>query len=69
MEDIVEDKDPNIKDYSVFKEYEDVFGEMPGFPPSRDIDFSIELMHGATLMSNNPYRMSTLELKELQMQL
>ena len=36
---------------------------------SRDIDFSINLMPGATPVSKAPYRMSTLELKELQLQL
>jgi hypothetical protein len=46
-----------------------VFGEFPGFPPNRDIYFSIELMLGASPMSNTPYRMSTLVLKELHMQL
>jgi hypothetical protein len=37
--------------------------------PQRDIDFSINLMPGATPVSKTPYRMSTPELKELQMQL
>jgi hypothetical protein len=60
---------PNIEDYEVLKEFEDVFKEMPGFPPKRDIEFSINLIPGATLVSKTPYRMSTLELKELQMQL
>jgi hypothetical protein len=46
-----------------------VFGGMLRFPPKRDIDFSIDLMHGATPVSKNPYRMSTLNLKESQMQL
>jgi hypothetical protein len=37
-----------LKIYPVLKEYEDVFGEFPGFPPKRDIDFSIDLMPGAS---------------------
>ena len=69
MEVTPKDKVPNIEDYVVLKEFEDVFKEIPGLPPKRDIDFSTNLMHGATPLSNTPYRMSTTELKELQMQL
>jgi hypothetical protein len=32
---------------------------MPGLPPRRDIEFSIELVPGAVLMCRTPYRMST----------
>jgi hypothetical protein len=46
-----------------------VFKEVLGLPPKRDIDFSINLMPGATPVSKTPYMMSTPELKELQMQL
>jgi hypothetical protein len=59
----------NIEDYAVLKEFEDVFKEISGLPPKRDIDLSINLMLGAAPVSKTPYRMSTLELKELQMQL
>jgi hypothetical protein len=38
-------------------------------PPKRDIDISIDLVLGVSPVSNNPYRMSTPQLKELQMQL
>jgi hypothetical protein len=40
-----------------------------GLPLKRDIDFSINLMHGETPVSKTPYRMSTPEPKELHMQL
>ena len=46
-----------------------MFKEVPRLPPKRDIDFSINLMLGVASVSNTPYKMSTLELKELQMQL
>ena len=59
----------NIKDCAILKEFEDVFKEIPGLPPKRDIDFSINLIPGAAPVSKTPYRMNTLELKELQMQL
>jgi hypothetical protein len=40
-----------------------------GLPPKRDINFSIDLVPGASPTSKIPYRMGTPELKELQMQL
>jgi hypothetical protein len=46
-----------------------VFKEIPGLPHKRDIDFSIHLMHGAAPVSKTPQRMSTPEMKELQMHL
>jgi hypothetical protein len=58
MEETPKDKVPNIEDYTVLKEFEDVFKEILGFPPKR-----------IAPVSNTPYRMSTPELKELQMQL
>ena len=42
---------------------------MSGFPPKRDIDFTIDLVPGAVPVSKDPYRMSTPELVELKMQL
>jgi hypothetical protein len=69
MEETPKDKVSNIEYYAVLKEFEDVFKEIPGLPPKRDIDFSINLMPGATPVSKTPYRMSTPDLKELQMQL
>jgi hypothetical protein len=69
MEEAPKDKVPSVEDCAVLKEFEDVFKEIPGLPPKRDIDFSINLMSGATPVSKTPYRMSTPELKELQMQL
>jgi hypothetical protein len=45
-----------------------VFQEVPGLPPKRHIDFSINLMPGAAAVLKIPYRMSTLKLKELQLQ-
>jgi hypothetical protein len=38
-------------------------------PPNRDIDFSIDLVPCYALVFNTPYRIGTLKLKELEMQL
>jgi hypothetical protein len=69
MEETPKYKVPNLEDYEVLEYFEDVFKEVPGLLPKRDIDFSINLMLGVAPMSNNPYIMSTPKLKELQMQL
>jgi hypothetical protein len=44
---------PNLEDYAVLEDFEDVFKEVPGLPPRRDIDFSINLMPGASPVSNS----------------
>ena len=43
--------------------YEDVFpNELPGLPPSRDVDFCIELHPGTSPISMTPQRMVTVKL-------
>ncbi|XP_074323235.1 uncharacterized protein LOC141660172 [Apium graveolens] len=62
--------EPRIEDYPVVKEYEDVFpDELPGLPPHREVEFTIELVPGAEPISKAPYRMAPLELQELKEQL
>jgi len=54
----------------VVDEYADVFpDEIPEFPPSRDVDFSIDLIPGAGPVSMAPYRMTPAELAELEKQI
>jgi hypothetical protein len=43
--------------------------ELPGLPPERELDFTIELKPGAEPISKTLYRMTAPELCELQMQL
>eukprot|EP00253_Pinus_taeda_P011610 PITA_11610 len=63
-------KENPLEHLPVIKEFADVFPEeIPGLPPKRDIDFTIELIPGATPVSRTPYRMSIPELTELKMQL
>jgi hypothetical protein len=66
MEETMKDKESSLEYCLVLKKFEDVFEEFPGFPRKRDIDFSIDLKHRATPISNNPYRMSMPELKKLK---
>ncbi|KAG5540501.1 hypothetical protein RHGRI_020647 [Rhododendron griersonianum] len=51
-------------------EYADVFpDELPGLPPQRELDFTIELQPGTVPISMAPFRMAPAELRELKVQL
>ncbi|GAA0163173.1 hypothetical protein LIER_19105 [Lithospermum erythrorhizon] len=57
-------------DVVTVKEFLDVFPkDLPGLPLDRDIEFSIELVPGIGSISKAPYRMASVELKELEDQL
>eukprot|EP00253_Pinus_taeda_P009241 PITA_09241 len=63
-------KENPLEHLPVIKEFADVFPEeIPGLPPKRDIEFTIELIPGAAPVSRTPYRMIVPELTELKMQL
>ena len=65
-----EEKVPKIKEVRIVQEYEDVFPEeLPGLPPPREIEFSIELVPGTQPISIPPYRMAPAEMRELKSQL
>ena len=60
---------PDLDLPRVVCEYEDVFPyELPGLPPQRVVDFSIELHPGTSLISMTPHRMTPVELQELRVQ-
>ena len=60
----------NLEKILVVKEFPNVFPEeLPGIPPEREVDLSIEVVHGTTLISKASYRMAPTELKELKIQL
>eukprot|EP00253_Pinus_taeda_P026738 PITA_26738 len=64
------DKSAALNNIPVIQEFTDVFPEeIPGLPPRRNIDFTIELVPGATPVSRAPYKMSVPKLTELKMQL
>eukprot|EP00253_Pinus_taeda_P011093 PITA_11093 len=55
---------------AVVQEFADVFPkEIPGLPPKRDLDFTIDLVPSVAPLSQAPYRMSVSELTKLNMQL
>ena len=43
--------------------------DLPGLPPSRDIDFRIEFIPGANPVAKAPYRLAPSEMRELSNQL
>ncbi|RVW22176.1 Transposon Ty3-G Gag-Pol polyprotein [Vitis vinifera] len=43
--------------------------DLPGLPPEREVEFTIDLVPGTGPMSKAPYRMAPVELKELKVQL
>jgi hypothetical protein len=60
-------KGPSLEEYFVLQEFEDIFQEIPWFPPKREIYLSIDLVPRAAPVSKIPYIMSTQELQEIQM--
>uniref|UniRef100_A0A2N9F3Y9 RNA-directed DNA polymerase n=1 Tax=Fagus sylvatica TaxID=28930 RepID=A0A2N9F3Y9_FAGSY len=63
-------KELEIEDIPVVREFPDVFPEdLPGLPPDREVEFSIDLVPGTAPISKAPYRMAPAELKELKEQL
>ena len=54
----------------VVREYPDVFPEdLPGLPPDRAVEFSIELLPGTAPVFRRPYKMSSNDLAEMKVQL
>jgi hypothetical protein len=59
-----------LEDIRVVNEFPNVFPEdLPGMPPDRDIEFSIELITGTAPISKRPYRMDIKDLAELKKQI
>ena len=63
-------EEPSLSDIPTVFDYLDVFSkELPGLPPQREIEFAIDVVQGATPASITPYRMASVELKELKFRL
>ena len=64
------DKKIKLEDVRVVREFPDVFpDDLPGLPPDREVNFSIDLAPDTSPISKAPYRMAPIELKELKVQL
>jgi len=52
------------------REFLDIFPEdLPGLPPVREIEFSIEVLPGTSPISKAPYLMASVELVKLKKQI
>ncbi|KAJ0510834.1 putative nucleotidyltransferase, Ribonuclease H [Helianthus annuus] len=61
---------PKIEDILVISNYPEVFlEELPGLPPDRQVEFSIDIILGAAPIARAPYRLAPTEMKELRTQL
>ncbi|KAL8132071.1 hypothetical protein AgCh_007823 [Apium graveolens] len=66
----VEKESVRIEDILIVRDFLDVFpDELPGLPPDREIEFTIDLAPGTEPVSKAPYRMAPVEMKELAAQL
>ena len=60
----------SVLDIPIVRGFTDVFpDELQGIVPGREIEFTIELVPGASPISIAPYRMAPTELLELKIQL
>ncbi|CAA0841650.1 Uncharacterized mitochondrial protein AtMg00860, partial [Striga hermonthica] len=68
VSDVVDERVPER--VSIVCEYLDVFpDDLPGGPPDRQVEFTIDLIPGASPVSKAPYRMAPKELQELKAQI
>ncbi|GJX11741.1 putative reverse transcriptase domain-containing protein [Tanacetum coccineum] len=59
-----------LEDVPIVWDFPDVFPEdLSGLPPTRQVEFQIDLIPGATLVPRAPYQLAPSEMKELSKQL
>ena len=59
----------DISEVPVVWEYTDVFQEIPGLPPRREVEFRIDLIPGSSPVSKAAYRLAPKQLEEMKKQL
>ena len=65
-----EENDLKLENIPIVRDYIDVFPkDLPGLPPEREVEFTIDLAPVTVPVSKAPYRMAPMELKELKIQL
>ncbi|GJX51218.1 putative reverse transcriptase domain-containing protein [Tanacetum coccineum] len=68
----IEDKsgEKRLEDVPIVRDFPKVFPEdFPGLPPTRQVEFQIDLVPGAAPVARAPYRLAPSEMKELSEQL
>ncbi|GJX60656.1 putative reverse transcriptase domain-containing protein [Tanacetum coccineum] len=71
---VKEDKDKSeekqLEDVPTVRDFPEVFPEdLPGLPPTRQVEFQIDLVPGAAPVARAPYRLAPSEMEELSTQL
>ncbi|GJW47948.1 hypothetical protein Tco_0079594 [Tanacetum coccineum] len=67
-----EDKseEKRLEDVPIVRDFTKVFPEdLPGIPPTQQVEFQIDLVPGVAPIARAPYRLAPLEMKELSDQL
>ncbi|GKA84623.1 putative reverse transcriptase domain-containing protein, partial [Tanacetum coccineum] len=63
-------KEKQLEDVPIVKDFPEVFPEdLPGLPPTRQVEFHIDLVPGAAPVARAPYRLAPSKMKELADQL
>ncbi|GKA87057.1 putative reverse transcriptase domain-containing protein [Tanacetum coccineum] len=63
-------KEKRLEDVPIVRDFPEVFPEdLPGLPPTRQVEFQIDLVPGAAPVARAPYRLAPSEMKELSEQL
>nr|GFC61113.1 putative reverse transcriptase domain-containing protein [Tanacetum cinerariifolium] len=63
-------KKKRLEDVPIVRDFPEVFPEeLPGLPPTRPVEFQIDLVPGAAPVARAPYRLALSEMKELAEQL
>ncbi|GJV03589.1 putative reverse transcriptase domain-containing protein [Tanacetum coccineum] len=68
----IEDKsgEKRLEDVPIVRDFPEVFPkDLPGLPPTRQVEFQIDLVPGAAPVARAPYRLAPSEMKELSEQL
>ncbi|GJY40814.1 hypothetical protein Tco_0428084 [Tanacetum coccineum] len=59
-----------LEDVSIVRDFPEVFPEdLPGLPPSRQVEFQIDLVPDVAPITRSPYRLAPLKMQELSSQL
>ncbi|GJS84589.1 putative reverse transcriptase domain-containing protein [Tanacetum coccineum] len=59
-----------LEDVPIVRDFPEVFPkDLPGLPPTRQVKFQIDLVHGVAPVARAPYRLAHSEMKELSKQL
>ncbi|GKG19457.1 hypothetical protein Tco_0376556, partial [Tanacetum coccineum] len=67
-EDKLEEK--RLEDVPILRDFPEVFSEdLPGLPPTRQVEFQIDLVPSVTSVARAPYRLAPSKMKELSEQL